>query len=191
MRAMALLAAFAAALASEGSAQAFERSFCSWCHGESGQGYATAPRLAGQTSQYIESQLRRFHAHARTGPLMWGATTGFSVQSAHDIAVYFSAISPKAADDGNAALVPTGRAIFQDGIPDSDVVGCAACHGPAAEGAGEVPRLGGLSYYYVQARLEHWRQGHDTGASPPMPRVARQLSSNEIKALASYLSSMP
>ena len=32
----------------------------------------------------------------------------------------------------------------------------AACHGPNAEGIGETPRLGGLSYHYLKRRLEQW-----------------------------------
>ena len=50
---------------------------CTWCHGTSAQGFATAPRLAGQRDQYIESQLLSFSTHSRDNPLskqyMWGA----------------------------------------------------------------------------------------------------------------------
>ncbi len=119
---------------------------------------------------------------------MWGATVDFSVQSARDIARYFSAMRPKAANDGDKALLTTGKTIYRDGIPASNVAACAACHGPNAEGIGEIPRLGGLSYDYLKVRLEQWRHGQNASAPPPMPRVARQLSPDEIKALASYLS---
>ncbi len=190
VRAMAFLAVFSAVLALAGSAGAVDRRYCSWCHGETGQGYSSAPRLAGQRSRYIENQLQSFHEHTRIGPFMWGATAALSVRSAHDIAIYFAAIPPKAANDGDMALVPAGRTIYRDGIPDSDIVACAACHGPNAEGVREIPRLGGLSYDYLKVRLEQWRQGQNTAAPPPMPRVASQLSPNQIKALASYLSSV-
>ncbi|HUW54434.1 MAG TPA: c-type cytochrome [Rhodanobacter sp.] len=182
------LAFFCSMSALAGNPTAVERQYCSWCHGVSGQGYASAPRLAGQRKQYIENQLQRFHEHTRVGSMMWGATVAFSVKSAHDIALYFSAISPKAANDGDKALVGRGRAIYRGGIPASNIAACAACHGPDAEGAGEIPRLGGRSYDYLNARLEQWHHRHDAAAPSPMPRVALQLTPDEIKALASYLS---
>jgi cytochrome c553 len=33
---------------------------CTWCHGTGAQGYTVAPRLAGQRSLYIESQLHGY-----------------------------------------------------------------------------------------------------------------------------------
>ncbi len=188
VRVMMLLAAGLSMSALASNPTAVQRQYCSWCHGVSGQGYSSAPRLAGQHMQYMEDQLQDFHQHTRVGSSMWGATTAFSARSAHDMALYFSAMSPKAASDGNRALAARGGAIYRGGIPASNVVACAACHGPNAEGIGEIPRLGGLSYDYLMVRLEQWHHGDNAAASPPMPRVAAQLSTDEIRALASYLS---
>jgi cytochrome c553 len=55
-------------------------------------------------------------------------------------------------------------------------------------GAGEIPRLAGLSYHYLKRRLEQWGEGYHAAAAAPMPGIATQLSTNEIEALASYLS---
>jgi cytochrome c553 len=165
---------------------------CTWCHGSSAQGYSPAPRLAGQRPQYIERQLIDFREHTRDNPdsrqYMWGASAGVSRQRARDLANYFSTLPPKAADDGNRELVPIGRAIYQDGIPTSNIVSCVACHGPNGEGIGEIPRLGGLSYAYLKKRLEQWGEGYHATAKPPMPRIAGKLSPHLIVALASYLS---
>ncbi|MDA3920620.1 MAG: c-type cytochrome [Salinisphaera sp.] len=186
---MVFLAIFSSVSALAANPTADEREYCTWCHGVSGHGYATAPGLAGQRMQYIEKQLLNFHEHKRVGPIMWSATTfGFSVQSSHAISLYFSAMSPIAANDGDKALVAKGRAIYRYGIPASNIVACAACHGPNAEGVREIPRLGGLSYTYLRTRLEQWHHGQNAAAPSPMPQVAMQLSPDEIKALASYLS---
>ena len=67
-------------------------------------------------------------------------------------------------------------------------VSCAVCHGPNAEGIRQIPRLGGLSYYYLKQKLEQWGEGYHAAAEPPMPRIASKLSPNQIEALASYLS---
>jgi cytochrome c553 len=178
--------------------ESFANRNCAWCHGPSLQGFATAPRLAGQTRQYIYNQLRDFRAHTRDNPLseqyMWGAAANhLSSQTAHDLAMYFSTLNAESANDGDKGLAAGGQTIYREGIPASNIPSCVACHGPnaegaGAEGAGEIPRLGGLSYHYLKRRLEEWGEGYHAAATAPMPGIAGQLSANEIEALASYLS---
>jgi cytochrome c553 len=165
---------------------------CTWCHGTSAQGYATAPRLAGQRHAYIESQLRSFANHTRDNPqsrqYMWSATEALTRRRAHDLAGYFSTLPGKPANDGHRDLVAAGRTIYEFGIPDANIVSCLVCHGPNGEGVRAIPRLGGLSYAYLRNRLEQWNEGYHLAAEYPMPKVARTLSPAEIEALASYLS---
>jgi cytochrome c553 len=119
---------------------------------------------------------------------MWPAAANVGPYAARYLASYLSKLSPKAADDGNRELVTRGRAIYQVGVPDSNIVACVACHGPRAQGFAEIPRLGGLSYTYLQERLEQWHEGYDAAAMHPMPHVSSKLSPDQIAALASYLS---
>ena len=165
---------------------------CTWCHGTGGQGFMVAPRLAGQRPQYIESQMRSFREHTRDNPFskqyMWYAVAALSPQAARDLAIYFATIAPKAANDGDWNLAARGKTIYLDGIPESNVVSCYACHGPNAEGVRDIPRLGGLAYFYLKGRLEQWGQGYHSGTASPMPMVASHLGPDEIEALASYLS---
>lgn len=165
---------------------------CTWCHGASAQGYSPAPRLAGQRARYIENQLMSFGEHTRDNPFsklyMWGAAANLSPQTTHSLAIYFSMLPPKAADDGDKELAGIGRSIYQEGIPNSNIVACVACHGPNAEGVREIPRLGGLEYTYLKRRLEQWREGYHATARFPMPDIANKLSTSEVEALASYLS---
>ncbi len=165
---------------------------CTWCHGESAQGYGPAPRLAGQGHIYIENQLLSFRKHTRDNPFskqyMWGAAANLSPGTARELAIYFSRLAPKVASDGDKEFAAAGRTLFEDGNPDSNTVSCAVCHGPNAEGIREIPRLGGLSYYYLKRKLTQWREGYHASAEPPMPQIASKLSPNEIEALASYLS---
>jgi len=165
---------------------------CTWRHGTSGQGYMVAPRLAGQRPAYIESQIRSFRDHTRDNPFskqyMWGAVAALDSRAARDLAAYFATIHPKPANDGDPNLVAKGKAIYIDGIPEANIASCYACHGPNAEGVRDIPRLGGLAYFYVKERLEQWGQGYHSGMGSPMPLVARQLGPKEIEALASFLS---
>jgi cytochrome c553 len=165
---------------------------CTWCHGTSGQGYTVAPRLAGQRYQYLEIQLLNFKNHTRDNPFsvqyMWDAAAFLNPQTARDLAFYFSTLSPRPANDGDFWLAPAGRTIYETGIPDLNIVSCAACHGPNAEGTGAIPRLGGLSYLYLKRKLEQWAEGYHATALFPMPAVAVKLPPDTIEALASYLS---
>lgn len=165
---------------------------CTWCHGTSAQGYAIAPRLAGQRPAYLETQLRSFHAHFRDNPLsrqyMWNAVAALGPDAARDLAAYFATIPPRPANDGDRNLAVAGRSIYMEGIPEANIAACYACHGPNAEGIRDIPRLGGLGHAYLRARLEQWGQGYHSVPGSPMPLVARPLDPAEIEALASYLS---
>jgi cytochrome c553 len=187
-----MLAVCSAIFSSASHAEGLAVRNCTWCHGGSAQGYTPAPRLAGQRYQYIENQLVEFHTHARDNPLskqyMWGATANLEAQTARDLATYFSTLTPRAANDGNRESAALGRTIYQEGMPDSNIVACVVCHGPNAQGIGEIPRLGGLAYSYLKRRLEQWGEGYHAAAGPPMPDIAGKLSPDQIEAIASYLS---
>jgi cytochrome c553 len=187
--AVAVAVLFAAAARAEEPAQVRN---CTWCHGASGQGVSTAPQLAGQRHLYIEKQLASFYHHTRDNPFsrqfMWGAVAALSPQQARDLADYFSTLPPRAAGDGDPALMAAGKEIYELGIPESNVVSCLVCHGPNAQGVRDIPRLGGLAFSYLKRRLAQWGEGYHAAGSWPMPRVARSLSPEEIDALASYLS---
>src|ERR1700692_885697 len=184
--------AFSAAAAPAGHAAILAIRNCNWCPGASGQGYMPAPRLAGQRPQYVAAQLMNFSSHARDNPFskmyMWGAAANLSHQAVHDLAAYYSTLSPRAANDGDRALAAEGWSIYQQGMPDANIVACVVCHGPNAEGVRGIPRLGGLDYSYLKRRLEQWGEGYHGALKLPMPHVASQLSQNQIEELASYRS---
>jgi cytochrome c553 len=165
---------------------------CGWCHGMLGQGVSVAPQLAGQRSQYIISQLMDFRERTRDNPhskqYMWGPAANLNPQVGHELAAYFASLPPKAAGDGSRELVDAGREIYLEGVQEANIVACAACHGPNAEGVRDIPRLGGLAYHYLKRRLDQWGEGYHAAARAPMPRIAGKLSHHAIEALASYLS---
>jgi cytochrome c553 len=175
-----------------GSSMAASIRNCTWCHGTGAQGYTVAPRLAGQRALYIESQLRGYAAHIRDNPLskqyMWGAAANLRTDTVRDLADYFASLPPKSAHDGRRVLAERGQTIYLQGNPETNIAACIACHGPGGQGVRDIPRLGGLSYFYLKRRLEEWGQGYHSTPGSPMPMVANSLGPNEIEALASYLS---
>src|SRR5678815_1086490 len=79
--------------------QRFANRNCVCCHAPSLQGFSTAPRLAGQSPPYTVNQLHSFRDHERDNPLsrqyMWGAAANhLSFETAHNLALYLSTISP-------------------------------------------------------------------------------------------------
>ena len=163
---------------------------CTWCHGTSGQGYTVAPRLAGQRPQYVESQIRSFLDHLRNNPFskqyMWSAVAALGSQGAHDRALYFAAIPPKPASDGDRNLAAKGRTICMEGIPDANIASCYACHCPDAEGVRDIPRLGGLAYFYLKAGFEQWGQGYHS--SPDLRCLSWRARRAPMRSRRSYLS---
>ena len=172
--------------------QAYSDTNCSWCHGPSLQGFTTAPRLAGQRSAYLETQLLNFKNHSRDNPLskqyMWGATPPVSPEIARELGIYIASLAAEPASDGNRDLAESGKGLYWEGNAAANIVSCAVCHGPEAQGSGAIPKLAGLSYPYLKRRIAEWAKGYHATATAPMPGVAKKLSASDIESIASYLS---
>ncbi len=67
---------------------------CASCHGESGQGTTTLPRLAGQHASYIERQLKLFDKRERTNDnaVMHAVASRLTELEAKAVASYVSGL---------------------------------------------------------------------------------------------------
>ena len=148
--------------------------YCKDCHGRSAQGfhgYFPIPRLAGQQPEYLKNQLVAFIERRRTNNIMFNIAHSLSPGMMDALADDFRALNPPPLGGGARHLVPTGEKIFQTGVPEANVAACAACHGPEAQGSGEIPRLAGQLPDYLfnknqleqRARSEPNRAGHIGG----------------------------
>ena len=107
------------------------------------------------------------------------------------MATYLASLNAEAARDGRESLVTEGEGLYRQGSQETNIAACVVCHGPNAEGAGAIPRIGGLGYRYLRRRLEQWGEGYHASAAAPMPGIASKLSESQVEALASYLSFVP
>ena len=129
--------------------------YCTDCHGASGKGYRgfyTMPRLAGQTTAYLENQLDAFAEHRRQTNTVLKISkvhSALSPDTREALAQHFSDLEVRPAAGGPAKLVDAGKKIFDEGMPDANIPACSVCHGPDAMGDGVNPRLAGQLYPYL------------------------------------------
>jgi len=169
-------------------------SACMACHGAKGNSSnGQFPNLAGQHPSYLYLQLKHFKSHDRKNPIMWGQVANLSDQDMKDLAVYFSTLQMEvgAADK---SVVDKGEHIYRGGIPAKGVPACAACHSAAGYGNPGVPypRLAGQKAQYVATQLQNYRADKrgDYPAAQIMNGVAKNLSDDEIQAVASFVSGL-
>lgn len=172
--------------------------YCEDCHGLSGQGYRgfyPIPRLAGQQPEYLKNQLRAYVERSRPNPVMSNVAHVLTPAMMAAIATHFQKLNPKPIGGAPKRLVAAGRNIFQNGLPQSNIAACIACHDPDATGHGEIPRLAGQLYPYVVKTLVKWPKERGQNPANPdtsfiMKPVAHSLDKSQIEAVAAYVSAL-
>ncbi|MEH6952987.1 c-type cytochrome (plasmid) [Nitrobacter sp. NHB1] len=169
--------------------------YCETCHGLSAQGYRgyfPMPRLAGQNTQYIENQLRAFIERRRTNPIMANVAHVLSSSMVSALATHFRRLDPRPIGGAPRGSMATGKRIYEEGLPESNVPACSACHGSDGKGQNEIPRLAGQLYEYTVGQLSGWArvrgQGSAADTSAIMAPTARNMTRPQIEAVAAYVS---
>ncbi len=172
--------------------------YCKTCHGLSGEGYRgyfSMPRLAGQQPKYIENQLRAFSERRRVNPVMFNVAHVLSPATLAALSAHFKALNPPPSGGGPKEHLALGKTIFEEGLPESNVPACSACHGPEAKGHEEIPRLAGQLYPYTLQALSYWGKERGQGGtrddtSAIMVPTTHNLTQEQMSAIAAYLSYM-
>ena len=172
--------------------------YCEVCHGIAARGfrgYSPIPRLAGQQTQYLENQLQAFIEHRRTNNIMFNVGHVMSPAMIDGLATNFKALDPKPLGGAPKNLAADGKQIFDNGVSATSVPACASCHGADGKGNGPFPRLAGQVYEYVVAKLKNWDKERGQNPSQPdtsavMQPIAHNLSDQQIKAVAAYVSDL-
>lgn len=170
---------------------------CKSCHGERGEGMPAetrddekipgTPALAGQVANYTFKQLRDYFNGDRANDSMTAIAKGLAEQDAADLAVWYaSLLPPKTAANGQN--VADAEKMVTEGDGKRILPPCFVCHG--ANGQGEkidIPSLAGQQADYFERTLMEYKnsQRHNDIYSR-MRLIAKQLSADEIKALAVY-----
>jgi cytochrome c553 len=166
---------------------------CATCHGPQGHSFSPKfPVLAGQHPKYLVAQLQAFKAQTRGDPdalgYMWGMAAPLGDELMASLADYYSRQTPVAGPTGAAALTIRGKDIYQNGDTVAGVPPCGACHGAAAAGTDDYPRLAGQHVQYLMKQLRSFQNNMRNVAV--MHGVAQGLQRNDMEAVATYLQSL-
>jgi len=190
---------------------------CAACHGVNGQSQSPmVPNLAGQHREYLVNQLQHYRNRSRSNlyavQYMWGMAGPLKDKQIEELADYFSKQAPVKASKVNSGdpKLARGKEIFENGIPEQGVIQCNSCHGPNGEGIATFPRLAGQKAYYLVQQLNVWQHpdqkrfmqvGGNTWAPRTitfdrplgvlMQNIVKNLSDEDAKAVAGYLSTLP
>lgn len=164
---------------------------CAACHGVDGNSVASAnPTLAGQSQQYIFTQLKDFKANKRQNPIMLGMASTLSEQDMVNLAAYFSQQKVKPRDAIDKTQLELGKQLYRAGNAATKLPACMSCHGPAGAGLPEkYPRLGSQHAAYIVKQLQDYKAGQVRN-NVIMSDIANRMSDAEMKAVAEYISGL-
>ncbi|HQX48157.1 MAG TPA: c-type cytochrome, partial [Steroidobacteraceae bacterium] len=179
---------------------------CMACHGPSGNSTNPEwPNLAGQNAAYIAEQLTQFRAGQRSATpnamVMTAQAAALSDEDIADLGAYFATQTPSGLE-ADPSYWKAGEALYRGGDKARELPACMACHGPVGRGnpAAAYPALRAQHSVYTAQQLTEYANAarykdaagasHDTKNAHMMETIAKQLTAEDIRNLASYIQGM-
>jgi cytochrome c553 len=188
------------------NAGAMKAQMCIGCHNI--QGYQASfpevykvPKIAGQSGRYIVAALMAYRKGDRKHPSMRAIAGSLSDQDMADVAAYYEQLGRSGNDQGpTETRVQTQDQPAQQ--PPAQVAkllaqaNCSSCHGANFSKPIDptYPKLAGQHADYLYAALKAYQTDHNPllgRNNAIMMGMARPFTHPEIKALATYISSLP
>jgi cytochrome c553 len=171
-------------------AGATKAAVCAACHG--GNGNSTNPEwpsLAGLGGDYIAEQLKNFKEGKRSNPVMMPMASSLSPDDMADIGAYFNNLTNTGLE-ADPSFWQAGEKLYRGGDAGRQIPACMACHGPTGRGnePAKFPALRGQQSGYVVKQLNDYASGaRTTGPNGVMQTIAKRMSPDDIRNLASYI----
>ena len=166
---------------------------CAQCHGDAGNtDIPDVPDLGGQDRLYLYKQILDYKAGSRTNSIMNEAVKALSEKDAADLAAFYSTQKPfRAAAPQKASSAAAIRlATVGDGV--RLIPACDSCHfdrGAKNPGYYGLPVLQDQKFQDIVVQLTGFRSAERANdIYRAMREVSKQLSDDEIAALAAYYS---
>lgn len=185
-----LVPAAAWAQADEARAKRIAGGSCFLCHGAQGESTSEVfPRLAGQNAEYVAKQLEAFKSGKRKSSAMADMVAKLTPDEMLALGHYYQKMSIPREEAKEPQLAAMGRYIYHNGNKFSGVPACVSCHGTAAEGAANMPRLATQFSGYIHTQLKSFNKRDRTNDNAVMHVVAEKMTELEMAAVAEYVSS--
>ncbi|WP_111414553.1 c-type cytochrome [Billgrantia lactosivorans] len=167
---------------------------CASCHGKSGEGSSSTPRLSGQLGDYLYKQLLDFRSGARANAHMKLVAQALTQEEMRELADYYAQIRlPSQVRPQLGGDLERGRQLVQSGDWKRDVPACLQCHGDSGQGVQpHFPSLAGQQPEYLFTQLAQWHTGV-RGNSPQrlMDRISQAMTPEDMRDVADYLATLP
>jgi cytochrome c553 len=163
---------------------------CQACHGANGNSVNPEwPSLAGLGADYIAEQLKNFKEAKRNNPVMMPNAANLSPDDMADLGAYFDG-QVNTGLEADPSYWQAGEKLYRVGDKARAIPACMACHGPTGRGnePAKFPALRGQHSVYVVKQLNEYASGaRATGPNGIMPTIAKRLTADDVRNLASYL----
>lgn len=163
---------------------------CQACHGPAGNSINPEwPSLAGLGADYIAEQLKNFKDGKRNNPVMRPNAVNLTDQDMADLGAYFAG-QTNSGLEADPSYWQAGQKLYRGGDSARGIPACMACHGPTGRGIepAKFPALRGQHSVYVVKQLNDYASGaRATGPNGIMPTIAKRLSTDDMRDIASYL----
>jgi cytochrome c553 len=163
---------------------------CAACHGANGNSINPEwPSLAGLGADYIADQLKNFKEGKRANPIMMPMAASLTADDMADIGAYFNSLTNTGLE-ADPSFWQAGEKLYRGGDAGRQIPACLACHGPTGRGnePAKFPALRGQQSAYVVKQLNDYASGtRATGPNGVMQTIAKRLSTDDIRNLASYI----
>ena len=177
------------AQADEARAKKIAGGSCFLCHGAQGESTSEIfPKLAGQNAEYIAKQLAAFKSGQRKSSAMADMVAKLTPDEMLALGKYYEKLPNNPHMSKDAQILPVGQYIYYNGNPYSGVPACVACHGAAAQGAANLPRLAGQIPGYIHTQLKQFNKRERTNDNAVMHLVSEKMTELEMAAVAEYVS---
>jgi cytochrome c553 len=125
----------------------------------------------------------------RSNPVMTPNAASLSPDDMADLAAYFDSLKNTGLE-ADPSYWQAGQKLYRGGDAARAIPACMACHGPTGAGnePAKFPALRGQQAVYVTKQLTDYASGaRATGPNGIMQTIAKRLSPEDIRNLASYL----
>lgn len=163
---------------------------CQACHGANGNSVNPQwPSLAGLGADYITAQLQNFKSGKRNNAIMMANVMALTPQDMEDLGAYFGGLVNTGLE-ADPSFWKAGKVIYTGGDKTRGIPACMACHGPTGYGnePAKFPALRGQHSEYVVEQLTAYASGErTTGPNGIMQTIAKRLTPDDMRNLASYV----